>query len=128
MPSVPLPRSAWLLLLSFPCACFGCGSPDPHKPVFPVRGSVLVAGKPPVKALVVFHPLNEPDSKVPRPTGEVAADGAFSLSTYATGDGAPAGEYAVTVLWLAGSSAIGGDAESGVDRLGKRYSDPRTTV
>jgi len=119
----------WLLLVLF-CswACFGCGSADERKPVFPVRGSVLVAGKPAVKALVVFHPLNDSGSKTLRPSGEVAADGTFSLSTYTTGDGAPSGQYAVTVLWLAGSSPIGGDAESGEDRLGNRYSDPKTTT
>ncbi|MFO0845021.1 MAG: hypothetical protein U0797_21965, partial [Gemmataceae bacterium] len=97
-------------------------------PVFPVKGSVLVGGKPAEKAQVIFHPVNDADPKAPRATGEVAADGSFSLSTYTAGDGVPAGEYAVTVTWPEGSSTIGGDADSGADRLGGRFSNPRTTT
>jgi hypothetical protein len=122
----PLAPARILVLVFFCFVCSGCGSSDGRKPVFPVRGSVLVAGKPAVKALVVFHPLNEPEA--PRPSGEVGTDGTFTLSTHTTGDGAPAGEYAVTVLWLSGSSTIGGDADSGPDRLGNRYSDPKSTT
>src|SRR4051812_645519 len=92
-------RLARLLLLGLSCVCCGGAAPGPPRPVSPVRGSGLGAGKPAVKALVIFHPLNDADAKAPRPTGEVAADGSFALSTHTTGDGAPAGEYAVTVLW-----------------------------
>src|SRR5688572_20752206 len=109
------PRDAigTLLLLALTLVGLGCGGKEQRKPVFPVKGSVFVAGRSATKALVIFHPLNDPDPKAPRPTGEVAADGTFTLSTHTAGDGAPAGEYAVTVTWPSGSSTIGGDADSG---------------
>ena len=33
------------------------------------------------------------------PTGQVESDGSYTLTTYLKGDGAPAGEYAVTIYW-----------------------------
>ena len=121
---------------SFPCrlagvsllvlAALGCSSAEKRVPVYPVKGSVKVNGKPAAKAVVVFHPLAAADPNVPNPTGEVADDGTFALGTYSAADGAPAGEYAVTVMWPTGSSAIGGDAAED-DKLGKRYSDPKTS-
>jgi hypothetical protein len=104
----------------------GCGSKESRKPVYPVRGKVLVAGKPAVKAQVTFHPLNDPNNPL-RPNADVEADGTFTLSTFTAGDGAPAGEYAVTVLWLESTVATGGDAETGPDKLGGRYSKPETS-
>jgi len=103
----------------------GCGSAERHVPVYPVKGSVKVNGKPAAKAAVTFHPLSG-DAKAPSPTGEVAEDGTFVLGTYSANDGAPAGKYAVTVRWPTGSSPIGGDADE-EDKLGRRYSDPTTS-
>jgi hypothetical protein len=120
-----IPRA--LFLLAFLFVGVGCGAKDDRKPAFPVKGSVMVGGKPAVNAQVVFHPLNDSDPQAIHPNGEVGADGTFTLNCYTTGDGAPAGEYAVTVRWPEGSSTIGGDADTGGDRLGERYSNPKTT-
>jgi len=110
------------------CAVAGCGGPaDDRKPVFPVRGKITVAGKSADRAQVVFHPVADTGPNTPRPTGTVGPDGTFTLSTYTEGDGAPAGEYAVTVVWPESSSAIGGDADTGGDRLGGRYANPKTS-
>jgi hypothetical protein len=66
--------------------------------VYPISGRVLVAGAPAVGASVIFHPLGaSPDAL--RPTATVAPDGSFAVGTFARGDGAPAGEYAVTIEW-----------------------------
>ena len=88
----------------------------------PRRGTVFAA-----KALVVFHPVNDPDPNPRCSTAEVAEDGTFTLSTYTADDGAPAGDYEVTVLWPEAASTIGGDADLGKDKLGKRYSNPKTS-
>ena len=65
---------------------------------YPVSGSVTFQGKPAVGAVVVLHRLG--DSAVSLvPTGEVGDDGHFRIGTRAGGDGAPTGEYAVTVTW-----------------------------
>jgi hypothetical protein len=82
------------LLLAASC------SGDGRRPVFPVRGQVLYEGKPPPGALVIFHPLNDPDPRAPRAVARVDADGNFTPTTYRTDDGAAAGEYAVTVTWV----------------------------
>ena len=115
-----------VLLLAL--AAVGCGGSDGRKPTFPTRGKVLVGGKPAAKAQVTFHPRSDPDGKSPRPSATVEADGSFTLQTYTAGDGAPAGDYAVTVSWPQGESPIGGDADAGPDRLGNRYSNPKTTT
>jgi hypothetical protein len=67
---------------------------------------------------------------VPHPTAYADAAGRFDLSTYTPRDGAPAGEYAVTIVWWV--SAPAKDAQEGDDvialnRLPSRYSDAKTS-
>lgn len=78
----------------------GCGSGRTAKPTYTAGGRLLDAtGKPAFGAVVILHPV-APDAADPaRPTATVGEDGAFQLTTYRTGDGAPAGEYFVTALW-----------------------------
>jgi hypothetical protein len=98
----------------------GCGSGESRVPVQPVRGQVLLEGKPVPHAHVVLHPVQQADATLPRPQAKVNADGSFAVSTYEHGDGAPPGEYAVTVqCWLA--SAKNPEAPP-VNHLPVRYS------
>ncbi|HYH68040.1 MAG TPA: hypothetical protein VD866_25315 [Urbifossiella sp.] len=93
------------------------GPPADPKSVFPVRGQVFVSGRPAAGAVVVFHPEHEPAAAPgPRPQATVRADGSFVLGTHAADDGAPAGNYVVTVVWR----PDGCDS----DRLGGLYADP----
>ena len=73
----------------------GCG--DGGLPVYPVQGSVVFSGRPPAGAQVVFHPVGKTGVDALRPSGQVDAEGNFNLTTFKTGDGAPAGDYDVTV-------------------------------
>jgi hypothetical protein len=86
----------------------------------------------PVGALVVFHPK---DPKVEKqiggkPFGKVGEDGTFTLTTYAENDGAPEGEYGVTIDWrkkpssdkLSISNELGPGIPSAVN---EKFSDPR---
>jgi hypothetical protein len=103
-------------------ACASCSSKSSQtgvtKPVHPVRGKLFVAEKPAVGAFVLFIPVNEPpDSPVPRPRATVQEDGSFQLSTYGENDGAPVGDYRITVVW-------GVDGRDDEDRLQGRYADP----
>jgi hypothetical protein len=76
----------------------GCG--ESRKPVFPVQGQLFDAdGKPAAGAKLIFHPQDDTDPNAARPVGVVDPSGAFSLTTYEKGDGAPAGNYAVTIEW-----------------------------
>src|SRR5205823_1996593 len=88
-------RPRLLLLLSLLAA--GCG--DPRKPVYPVEGTVLVDGKPAARAIVTFQPVGDNSPTAVRPVGHVDEKGKFTLTSYRQDDGAPEGEYAVTVTW-----------------------------
>src|SRR5262245_1565771 len=68
-----------------------------QKPVVPVRSTFLVSGKPAAGAIVCFHPIG--DARGLRSSGRVGNDGVLSLTTYVPADGAPEGEYIVTVYW-----------------------------
>lgn len=69
-----------------------------RKPVHPVRGKVYFDGSPLPEGSIVFH-LQAPDTKRFTRTGDalLEADGSFVLSSYTANDGAPAGDYAVTI-------------------------------
>ena len=112
----------------------GCGPDGPDmKPVYPVYGSVLVNDKPAEGAVVMFHPLPIESGRFEmiRSRGTVTADGTFQLTTYNTDDGAPEGDYAVTVYWPGdrGGRPDPNDESSDLppDRLGLRYADAATS-
>src|SRR5687768_7054127 len=108
----------------------GCAETDPGlKPVYPVQGSLFVKGQPAAGAAVTFHPLpletGRPMALTSRAT--VGDDGSFRLATYNLDDGAPEGEYAVTVYWPGKRRAASEDADPLAlppDQLGHRYLDP----
>jgi hypothetical protein len=93
----PRPVLAAVLVGPFVLLAASCGSK--RLPVYPVHGKVLYKGKPTPGALVVFHPVKQEDPNFPRPSGEVQEDGSFSLTTYEANDGAPEGEYIVSITW-----------------------------
>lgn len=109
----------FLVAMSFPPA-----GPEAH----PVRGQVLFDGQPLPQASVVFHPLSEEMPAVVRPSGQAGEDGFYTLSTYRSGDGAPAGEYAVTVEChpLIDTYDLPGSVP-GPNLLPRRYSRPETS-
>ena len=83
---------AWLTMVLCTVAA-GCGQGDRPK-VVPVRGKVLLDGKPVEGAQVTFHPT----AAAPRNAGGTTnANGEFTLTTFDTGDGAIPGEYIVTI-------------------------------
>ncbi len=98
----------------------------------PVKGKVLLKGQPIKGAVVTFHPKGGNEVTAQRPAGVTGDDGTFALTT-GTKDGAPAGDYTVTVLWLKAPEAPKGgkkivinteaaDADS-EDLLKGRYAD-----
>lgn len=109
-----------LVIGSLCLALAGCGSKGPT--LYPVKGKVVSAdGKSLEHATVVFHPVVAGDPSLSKPRGKVGADGTFTLTTITTDDGAPAGEYKVTVeLWLAGPRSDDPPA----NRLPPKYASP----
>ena len=108
--------------------CGGDGKPATH----PVTVTVTYKGQPAAGALVVFHPADPAREKAlgGKPFGTVKADGTLSVTTYNEGDGAPEGDYGVTVQWnepaKASKISLGEEGSATRDKLGGRYGDPRT--
>jgi hypothetical protein len=104
--------------------CPSCSKAPQRKPVYPAQGKVLYKGKPISPATVFFHPL---DGSPERPIGKTRQDGSYRLSTYSDKDGAPAGEYAVTVEWSPPIKTADGDLEAGVNQLPAKYGKKDTS-
>jgi hypothetical protein len=124
--TAPTSRRLPAALLAAALAAPGCGGPR----LSPVRGQVFYKGEPAAGALLAFHPKG-PAAAPNRPTATVGPDGSFTVSTFAADDGAPDGEYGVTVVWLrppAGAAkAIDPERAAGAtDRLNGRYANPNS--
>lgn len=122
-----LPKSAIAgAALLFVALVAGCskGAP-PRLPVHPVSGEVHLNGKPAAGAVVEFHP-KAGDKNSPRPRAQADQQGRFVLSTYDLQDGAPAGDYAVTVEQRKVTKK-GDDFEFGPNLVPPKYSSPATT-
>ncbi len=104
------------------------GCSNSHRPVYPVRGQILVQGQPLPQAIVTFHPVGASTDDL-RPSAQTDDQGYFTLTSYAGGDGAPQGEYAVTVTCFRSftdRNASEGD-ESTRNVLPPRYANPATS-
>ncbi len=95
-----------------------------RRPTHAVRGRVFFQGAAVPGAYIVFHGLTK-EPRAPRADAFAAADGTFTLSTYEANDGAPAGEYAVTVVWRKPFYAESG--KPGPNHLPAPYADPKTS-
>jgi 3',5'-cyclic AMP phosphodiesterase CpdA len=74
------------------------GAPEYNrKPTQPVSGKVFFEGKSVAGAVVTLHSTAK-ESRPPRSDGRTDATGSFTLSTYTANDGAPSGEYHVTIV------------------------------
>jgi hypothetical protein len=108
----------------------GCEKNDGRVEVYPVSGTVLVDDRPAEGAKVVFYPLSEELKQpgMPVPYAFTGPDGGFRLRSYDPEDGAPAGEFNVSVFWPGASveaeNSGGEEMKEAKDRLGNRYLDP----
>ena len=103
----------------------GCA---PAGPVcYPVRGQVFFDGKPVAEALVVLHPASGNVEGNQKPMAQTDEQGRFALTTYAPDDGAPSGEYTITVT-LRAQQMIGEElVRSGANLLPPRYAEAKTS-
>jgi len=93
---------------------------------YPAKGKVLIDDKPAKDVFVYFIPTGTSAGGAYSPSGQTDEEGRFVLSTYEPGDGAPVGEYTVTVEWPEKLNIISGQWEG--DRLKGRYSDPQKST
>lgn len=102
----------------------GCGPEGPQGgprvETYPITGTVHIDGKPEQAILVTCHPVGE-SAVHTTISGFTDEQGRFSIGTYESGDGAPEGEYKLTVKW--GQWGLNG-RYGGPDKLKDRYSDP----
>ncbi len=104
----------------------GCTESPTGPLCFPTQGKILYDSKPLAEAMVTFHPLEliPEENNYQRPISVTEADGTFHLSTLGVRDGAPAGEYAITVelreLRMDGDTLV----RDGKNLLPARYKDP----
>ncbi|MGE3314845.1 MAG: hypothetical protein AB7O26_06970 [Planctomycetaceae bacterium] len=125
-------REVWLraacscCLMSAAFIVSGCGKSHPVG-CYSVEGQVLMDDKPLYEARVVFHPLTPLPENIAKPIAVSDEQGKFSLTTFEKDDGAPPGEYAITVeyreLRLVGEEEI----RDGRDLLDPMFSDPKRT-
>ena len=94
--------------------------------VYPVVGKLTYRGRPVADALIVLHPLSK--SNPLRPVARTGPDGTFRVMTHKTGDGAPAGDYVVTIVWPDVAHAIDDcENEHCADLFAGRFADPATS-
>jgi len=122
-------------------AATGCGEKVERLPTVPVEGKVLYKGKPAAGAQVVLLPAGDGSPDAIKPTATVGADGTYRLTTYpsreGTPDGAPVGEYLVSIRWTTRPEKPKAEDDDDLppgppggiqpDRLKEKYSNPKTS-
>src|SRR4051812_4567692 len=97
-----------------------CSKGEAKKPVFPVEGQLFIDDKAAANATIIFHPVDESLTDGVKPRATVGKDGSFKLTTYTADDGAPAGEYRVTIEWWLSN----GKDDAPTNRLNIKFSQP----
>lgn len=121
-----------LMVLALCSVVVGCGSeisPE-QRAVYPAVGAISFRGKPIPDATVRLHPVAPPSDGKPVfiSRGKVDENGVFSVSTYAHQDGAPAGEYRVSVSWQGPLKGLSEDEEDRLkERLPRKYTSPESS-
>ena len=90
------------LLTVLPLCIMACSQGPrggPRVPTYPIRGQVMVDGKPAENVSVVCHLANGDAEVQTSISAFTDAEGKFSIGTYEGGDGAPEGEYRLTFTW-----------------------------
>jgi hypothetical protein len=115
-------RLGWLLLASVSLVGLSCSGGSLNA----VRGKVHYKNQPLAGALVAFHPKGKADLNTVSPTGLTKDDGTFSVMT-GDREGAPAGDYVVTVTCTETVAAKPGTISTGPpdtrDKLNGAYSN-----
>jgi hypothetical protein len=118
-------RMCWALVLATLLGNIGCSNVDDNRlQVYHVSGKVTVKGQPAEGARVALYgatpDLTGPGTVVP--VGTTDANGVFALRSYEPEDGAPAGEFKVTVIWPEPIPPnVDQEMYQRKDRLGGRY-------
>jgi hypothetical protein len=122
----------WFVFAGIAGLVSACGGPSEERvPVYRTTGKITFEDKPLIGATVLFQ-KTEGDSKVPNPLATTTEDGSFTLHTYEPDDGAPAGDYLISVTIRppnrdSGSGYSKKKFEAPPEILQGRYADPKTS-
>ncbi len=98
--------------------------PSKKKDTFPVTGKLKLDGKPLAGATITFHTFNKETEKFTQVCdGLTDETGKFTVTTYTKFDGAPAGEFVVTVVRTAKGGYYDGEIPE-KSQLAERYATP----
>jgi hypothetical protein len=87
-----------LVLCFFASLLVGCGgSADDAPDVVPVKGKVLVDGKPLSAGTIDFYPDEAQGTKGPGATGEISPTGEFTMISPGNREGSMVGHFKVTI-------------------------------
>jgi hypothetical protein len=110
------------------CGIAGCSLGQKGPVCSPVHGKVTSKGKPLAEAMVVLHRIGGNVEGNQKPIAYTAADGSFSLTTFKQNDGAPPGEYAITVELRALQTGGEEPVRNGANTLPPQYAKPNTST
>jgi hypothetical protein len=113
-----------LAVLTSVCLLPGCGESLP--PLYPVSGKITLDSKPFTQGEVSFHPDG---IKLPNGIligGKIDANGQYTIRT-AGKEGAPAGDYKVTILYLPKDPPATGKKTLPSVPFNSKFADPKKT-
>ena len=130
----------WLMGILSPMLMMviGCGAPPIEDyrvfdDLVPVKGQVTFKGKPIQDAAIRFHPAGKSTvgGVPPRVAAVSDAEGRFELFTFrpeGKGQGAPIGDYRVTVSWVGPTAGLPQEKlDSLKELIPAKYINPRTS-
>jgi hypothetical protein len=113
--------------IAFVCVVAGCASKRTGPLCYPVHGKVTLKGRPLAEAVIVLHRMGRDVEGNQKPLAYSDAAGNFSFTTFNQNDGAPPGEYAITVelraLEMRGEEPV----RSGPNTLPPKYAKANTS-
>ncbi|MEY4191025.1 MAG: hypothetical protein RIR17_1761 [Planctomycetota bacterium] len=117
------------------CQVLGCGgdpSFKPSVPVFPAKGKLEFQGKPLDGVTLIFNPVDENQKIKPQATTD--GEGNFTATTFQTGDGAPEGEFIITLVVRSNESdsaredaEVEGRSKPAKTKFPAKYQNPATS-
>ena len=124
------------LHLFFCMMIFGCGEESSFKstvPVFPASGKIIHLGKPLAGVILIFH-STDVNQKI-KSQATTDNDGKFVATTFKTADGAPEGDYTITLVVPSNESdssredaaTEGQFRKEGPVRFPSKYQNPSTS-
>jgi hypothetical protein len=119
-------RSLVAVMLVLSLGLVSCGG-SKRKPTYPTEGTLLIGGKPAGGVTVFLYSTDPAETEPTRPFATTNLDGTFALTTSAANDGAPEGEYIVTVIYEPLESPLMRAKKGKPPAFDKKYSDPKTS-